>query len=717
MFLKRLEITGFKSFAQKTVFTFPDGIVGIVGPNGSGKSNVIDAIRWLLGEREAKNLRGGKIEDLIFSGTASKARMSYAQVSMVFDNTDGQIPLDYKEIVVSRSVARSGTSQYYINDSEVRLKDIVDFFSKIKLGTKGLSVIGQGAGDIFVRASAQERMTMIQEILGLREYEIKKHQAQRKLSHTVDNLEKIQAMMQEVSPRLRMLKKQTSRWEQRLDVQKEYETLFRDTYVYILRKLLNQEEESMRPLQDIEKTIHTLSQEYAEAKKKLEALEEQHVTSDEMEDIQKQKHSYNAQLQEIQREIYKIEARRDIQEEKKKDTSIRVSSDVITRIREILKKILASTSLDEVFSYTKDIQRSVEAISPQEEVKKENSKEEEQLYQEYKAKQKEIESKLEEYGKREQEISSSLQSFQGRFKEVYDVLETIRQKRDTMLSQRETLHIDAERIRFKKEEIERQIREYGEQSDLLYTYVNDTAYVSSISSHDAYEKAQRTLSKLRGELASIGDIDEAVVQEAQEVEAHYDHLLHEYEDLSKALEDIRTLITELEEKITHEFYEAFKKVNEAFHTFFVQMFGGGSARMKVIQKSTGEDQEGESDTDLYGVDITLTIPRKKIQSLDVLSGGEKSLVSLAALFALISVSPPPFLVLDEVDSALDEKNSRRFSHMIKTFSQNTQFIVVTHNRVTMEVANALYGVTMDDGGISKILSLKLTDDAVEELNT
>ncbi len=716
MFLKRLEITGFKSFAQKTVFTFPDGIVGIVGPNGSGKSNVIDAVRWLLGEREAKNLRGGKIEDLIFSGTATKARMSYAQVSMVFDNTDGQIPLEYKEVVVSRSVSRSGTSQYYINDSEVRLKDIVDFFSKIKLGTKGLSVIGQGAGDIFVRASAQERMTMIQEILGLREYEIKKHQAQRKLSHTVDNLEKIQAMMQEVSPRLRMLKKQTSRWEQRLDVQKEYETLSHDAYTYILRDLLKQEEESTRPLESVEKTITALSEEYAEAKKKLEALEEQHVTNDEMEAITKRKQVCTQQLQEIQREIYKIEARRDIQEEKEKDTSVRVSSESITWIRETLKKILSSTSLEEAFSYVKEIQNTVETISPHKQVEKDTSQEEEKLYQEYKKKQKEIESELETHEKREHEISQSLQSFQGRFKEVYDILETIRQKRDRALSQRETLHINAERVRFKKEEIERQIREYGEDLNAIYAYVKNDAHISSITSRDEYEKAQRTLSKLRGELASIGDIDEAVVQEAQEVEAHYNHLLHEYEDLSKALEDIRTLITELEEKITNEFYEAFKKVNEAFHTFFVQMFGGGSARMKVVEKSRGEDQEGESDAELYGIDISLTIPRKKIQSLDVLSGGEKSLVSLAALFALISVSPPPFLVLDEVDSALDEKNSRRFSNMIKSFSQNTQFIVVTHNRVTMEVANALYGVTMDDGGMSKVLSLKLTDDAVEELN-
>src|SRR3989344_8939921 len=161
MFLKRLEINGFKSFANKTVFELPAGIVGVVGPNGSGKSNVIDAIRWLLGEREAKNLRGSKIEDLIFAGTAKKQKMSMAQVSLVFDNSDGKMPVDYKEVVVSRSINRNGISQYFINNSEVRLKDIIDFFSKIKLGTRGLTIIGQGSGDIFVRATPVERMMMV----------------------------------------------------------------------------------------------------------------------------------------------------------------------------------------------------------------------------------------------------------------------------------------------------------------------------------------------------------------------------------------------------------------------------------------------------------------------------------------------------------------------------------------------------------------------------
>ncbi len=211
MFLKSLELNGFKSFASKAVLEFPRGITAIVGPNGSGKSNIIDAIRWLLGEREAKNLRGDKIENLIFAGTSKKSRASMAQVSLNFDNTRNYAEQTrngaediFGEISVVRRVARDGASQYFLNKSEVRLKDIIDFFAKARLGTKGLAIINQGSSDLFVRVSPEERRAMIEEVLGLREFQIKKSEAERKLNNTNINLEKVKAIVEEVLPRLRM---------------------------------------------------------------------------------------------------------------------------------------------------------------------------------------------------------------------------------------------------------------------------------------------------------------------------------------------------------------------------------------------------------------------------------------------------------------------------------------------------------------------------------
>src|SRR3989338_8188802 len=211
MYLKRLEIVGFKSFAQKTALDFPGGIAAIVGPNGTGKSNVIDAVRWILGEREAKNLRGGKAEDLIFSGTPKRPRMGMAQATITFDNTSGFFPVDFNEVTIQRRIERDGNSRYFLNKAEVRLKDIIDFFAKVRLGTRGLSIINQGSSDLFVRVTPQERRVMIEEILGLRQYQLKKHEAERKLKNTGINLEKVKAMIDEIAPHLRFLKRQTAR--------------------------------------------------------------------------------------------------------------------------------------------------------------------------------------------------------------------------------------------------------------------------------------------------------------------------------------------------------------------------------------------------------------------------------------------------------------------------------------------------------------------------
>src|SRR3989338_8611765 len=213
MFLKSLELNGFKSFAKKTVLEFPKGITAIVGPNGSGKSNVIDGIRWLLGERDAKNLRGSKIENLIFAGSPQKPRMGLASISLFFDNQSGFFDKDFSEISITRRVSRDGNSQYFLNKSECRLKDIIDFFAKARLGTKGLTIINQGSSDLFVRVTPEERRLMVEEVLGLREFQLKKSEAKRKLENTNINLEKIKAVIEEVVPRLRMLRRQTAKWE------------------------------------------------------------------------------------------------------------------------------------------------------------------------------------------------------------------------------------------------------------------------------------------------------------------------------------------------------------------------------------------------------------------------------------------------------------------------------------------------------------------------
>jgi chromosome segregation protein len=724
MFLKRLEINGFKSFAQKTVFEFPTGIVAIVGPNGSGKSNIIDAIRWLLGERETKNLRGDRIEDLIFAGTPKKQKMSMAQVSLVFDNSSGKLPVDFKEVVVSRKISRNGNSQYFINDTEVRLKDIIDFFAKIRLGSKGLTIIGQGSNDLFVRALPADRIMMVQEILGLREFQLKKSEAQRKLKNTKINLEKVEAMIQEVAPRLRMLKRQTVKWEKRFEIEQELKDLENNFYAFKIKVLYDLKKKISQPLPEIEAKLKEAVKKSSEIEKQLEELEERSLPSGKTESLQKEKRDLFIKKSALEKDVYKIEAQFEQLEKsiKIQSGSFDEVSHTLKEVQEHLNQLLSISSADEIKEKIKNILTKIQkSLNPQ---KSQTPSEHKELF----AKKGEIEQLLsgiekdiEKIESVERDISKNIEEFNKNFKETFTALEQFRVLIKNLEDQKNKGLFDKERIDYKVEELQNYIRSFGG----IFKQYEEVAQNPSFDKHfseDQLADLEKKIFRLRAELASIGEIDETLVKEAKEVETHHAFLVKESGDLNKASEDLAVLISELSQRITKDFQFMFKKVNEAFNNFFRVMFGGGSAKMKIIKKEpiVQMSQEGvenievppesdDSDETLAGLDLEVSIPQKKITSLEMLSGGEKSLVSLAALFALISVSPPPFLVLDEADAALDEKNSKRFADLVKNFSDETQFIMVTHNRVSMEVAQVLYGVTMDESGGSKILSLKLEE--------
>ena len=225
-------------------------------------------------------------------------------------------------------------------------------------------------------------------------------------------------------------------------------------------------------------------------------------------------------------------------------------------------------------------------------------------------------------------------------------------------------------------------------------------------------------SKNKVRLEEIGGIDQTVLKEFEDARARSEFLERELADLAGAERDMRSLIAELEERIKRDFSEGFKNIRESFHHYFGIIFGGGRGDIEIVtipQSGSGMDGDDDEDADgneaETGVDITVDLPRKRIKGLAMLSGGERALVSIALLFAITAVNPPPFLVLDETDAALDEANSRKYAEILKELSQKTQLILITHNRETMKQAAVLYGVTMGEDGISKILSLKLEEAA------
>jgi chromosome segregation ATPase len=710
--LKRLELNGFKSFANKTILEFPAGITAIVGPNGSGKSNVIDAIRWLLGERDAKNLRGGKGEDLIFAGTPKRPRVGLAQASLHFDNRSKFFPVDFTEVTVMREISRDGESEYFLNKSEVRLKDIVDFFAAGRLGSRGITVVTQGNSDMVLRASPVERREMIEEVLGLKEYQLKKNEAERRLKNSQINLDKVKALMEEIAPHLRSLKRQTSRWDKR----DEFEGELRD----LENKFFGTQFKALEhDLQKVEADLRGHEAKRTELEKRKNAAEER------VKQVEANEPKEREELKILKASIKEIEEKRNVlqRELTKLETEITIaartaapaagaSSDRLLKIVHSAKAMLeAALQSGELEDAVKSVLKEIDAVlksaetSRKESISPEVKREFEKVGRELR----DLENRILELRDRERSLEKNQEAFYTVFKEVLAEVQASRNAVDEWSRAEQGKTLEHERLLMRKQELEHRIHEVGRRPE-------EFKAVSHEALHDAQE-AERRMFRLRGELAAMGDVDEAVINEAKTTEERYQFLERESQDLVKAEADLKQLIKELNDKIRSQFTEALVKINEEFQKFFELMFGGGTAKLKLIKKEprakkSEEDEEEvsaepeEEENQEEGIDVQVSLPRKRLGSLDALSGGERSLVGIATVFALISVSPPPFLVLDEIDAPLDERNARRFAEMLKEFSKETQFIIVTHNRATMEAADVLYGVTLGEDGTSKVLSLK-----------
>lgn len=727
-FLKRLELNGFKSFAGKTVLDFPPGITAVVGPNGSGKSNVVDAIRWLLGEREAKNLRGAKVEDLIFAGTSKRPRVGRAQASLHFENSNKFFPVDFEEVSILRQVSRDGASQYFLNKSEILLRDLIDFFARARLGSRGLIVVTQGNSDIFIQTDPQGRREMIEEILGLREYQIKKADALRRLKNSRINLDKVRALTEEILPHLRSLKRQTARWEKRGALEDElraFENIFFgsqfldiDKNLAELEKKISVAEDKLRKFED-ERAVAEARQAEVEAS--------QPEARKDLQKIKEQTQGLLEKRSELQKELGRIEAQIEISAKNDEAVpgkfSLSKALDLVNRIKNKLSFVLGKGTDDLVLG-VKNVIAEIDGFLAEGGAKKDAffgaglKQQFDKVNQDLKS----LEEEMLSLKNRERELDKTQQEFYAAFKSAVGVVETAKKNIENwQFSNKENLFAK-ERLNLRREELSRQIAQTGRMPREFENWKEKGGGAVDLG------ETERRIFKLRGDLASIGEIDEALMKEAAETETRYEFLKKESSDLESAIADLKKLIADLREKLKTEFDSALLKINDEFGKFFNLMFDGGHARLKVLKREIPiaktveneavEDEDvsdrdkaaeepEEEGSDEGGLEIELKLPRKKINSLEMLSGGERSLVGVAALFALISVSPPPFLVLDEIDAALDERNARRFAEMLKDFSKKTQFVVVTHNRATMEAADVLYGVTLSDDGTSKILSLKL----------
>ncbi len=739
MRLKNLQINGFKSFAQKTNLEFESPIVSIVGPNGSGKSNVVEAIRFVLGEQSMKSMRGKGGSDLVFKGSKNLPKGSRASVTIYFNNKDHvfkltneggeNINLNFETISIGREVFPDGLNKYILNGTEVRLKDIHNLLASVNIGSSGHHIISQGEADRILNASSKDRKEMVEDALGLKIYQYKIKESVRKLERTTLNMKEVTMLRRENAPHLNFLNKQVEKFEKTKELQAELGNLYRE---YLKRESIYLEKEEANLSSEKSK----LETELHNIRSKISATETTTNTSSnkKLEELKVVEHEINSIRNlkgEMDRKLGRIEGMIELEERHREE-----KAEIMEISQEEMKSIVSeiNLSIDEAVSKENinDIKPILDRIKnilkkfsgenterSKENLEIENLKKTElEIKEEMKNIEKKEEEKISEAQKLRQELNKEMEELRDLEREKF----SFKVRQQELMSALDLVSIKEVNLKIRHDAFLNEIKEGTAlvgQDILSYKHFNITDE-GTVTSEEQKKKIERI--KIKLEDSGLGNGAELMKEYAQ-VSERDQFLAKELLDLEKSIDSLEKLITELKEKIDIEFKEGVKKINVEFQEFFSLMFGGGHGSLSIVVENKKKKNlnpegyeevggEGEAEEEIsfeQGIEINVSLPHKKVKELHAFSGGERSLTSIALLFAMSQVNPPPFLVLDETDAALDEANSRKYGDMLEKLSHHSQLIVVTHNRETMSRAGVLYGVTIGGDGASKLLSIKFEE--------
>jgi len=728
MYLKSIELSGFKSFGKKTELVFGSSIAGVVGPNGSGKSNVAEAFRFVLGEQSMKSMRSKKGEDLIWGGSPALARMNRAGVKVVFDNSTRLLDIDFKEVVIERVVFRDGQNEYLMNGTQVRLKDVIRLLAGANIGGSGYQIISQGEADRILNASPRERREMVEDALGLKLYQHKKAESERKLDETATNIEKTRSLRRELAPHINFLRGQVEKIEKAREMKDELAAQLNE---YLAREHAWITQEDARLVSEVhaeESELKKLGAQVSEAKGK-----RSHGAESVINELRARISEREGKLSEARRESERLarelgraegaaEANTVTTEQLVAIPHVRtfareLGEEISNAEREgdlgVLKQKLAHIR-QKLASFVEGLSGSAPETS-----------------EEAKQRVRAIAASLDRVQKEEASLAEELETLRKKITETReagfaaerDLLEleaSVREAQGKLGGVQSARANVAEARRRFEEEVREGIALVGEA---VHGWERSEIPQGALSEdRSAQEKRRRSIERLKIKIeeSGIGNGD-AVVREFNQTKERDEFLNKELADLEASSAKLKDIIAELEKTIDTRFKEGLKEINEALGAFFNKLFGGGHAKLAIeeprrAKRDFAEDGDEEDEDvipeeeELYaGLSIDVSLPRKKIRGLEVLSGGERALTSIALIFSMSQVNPPPFLILDETDAALDEANSRRYADMIRELGKKSQLIVITHNRATMAAAGELYGVTMGQDGVSKLLSVKLEE--------
>ena len=790
MEFKKIQLNGFKSFADKTDFLIEGGLTGIVGPNGCGKSNIVESLRWVMGETSAKSMRGSGMEDVIFSGTSNKASKNIAEVSVTVMNDNNEGPIQFREldeVNVKRKIEKDKGSKFYINNKEVRAKDAQMFFADLSTGAHSPSMISQGRIGALVTAKPSDRRTILEEAAGISGLHVRRHEAELRLSAAENNLKRADELRRQQEKQLANLQKQAEEATKYKNISDEIKKIEAGLYylklleidkeinieneinteaevevdgfnkkISELENLIKSETDKVNPLR--EKNIENLSK-IQRLNLELQSLDIENTRiQDEIEDIKRSlqtleddinrekgiiidANSNEKRLKEEKSELIEIDSKY-YETEKKSNEDLNGAKSKLDSEIKLIKELLSSQknsqAMDLIEKFKKTIEEYAISFSKNENIKKESIKRSERIniidneieswknllsnsekmVTELTERKNKLNLRLEKLdnqpkfqAEKKGQISEGLRISEKEKAENESIINVTDEKIETLRSQLNEIQEQSIQIRERKASSGATVEGLKKRKNDLVDRINSELNLTDeniLENSNLFGKEELPdavnqedlLDKKKQERERLGSVNLKADEETNKYEIEIKKMEQDRTDLVNAITKLKESINELNQKGRERLTEAFDKVNRKFNEVYTQLFNGGSAKLELV----------DSDDPLEaGLEMLVSPPGKRLQSITLLSGGEQALTALSLVFAVFLTNPSPICVLDEVDAPLDDANVTRFCNLLEELIKitNTKFIIVTHHALTMSKMNRLYGVTMPEKGISQLVAVDL----------
>ncbi len=827
MYLKQLDILGFKSFADKTRLTFEPGLIAIVGPNGCGKSNVSDSIRWVLGEQKPTALRCSKLADVVFNGTDTRKPLGMAEVSITFADCEKELGTDYHEVTITRRVYRDGSGEYFINKQAARLKDVQHLFMGTGIGTSSYSVMAQGQIDAILSSKPEDRRAVFEEAAGITKFKADRREALRKIEQTEQNLLREADVLREMKRQIGSLQRQVGKAQKYKELRDE----LRGLDIYVSRQKIhsydqeleqnarnrNEVNQAVAEAQEVvtaaEQTAQELHQQVHELEDRLQTLASQQAAADSayrraqevigvnaqrveeyksfaardrieiegarraLEDVRMQAESleqktqlltdslgaakeslaadeaeFNALQESIDLKRVEVAQKRnevkdttltgtlveDARVERSgavetwkagttvttmmsRETLLAAVTAIEDELREMeMQHIPVSQKLTERRIAVSQMEQELSFVGQQSETAKNRREELERAVAGREEGIRSYEDSIAKLTEESGDLFAQLDELKGRASGFVDLINAERGKRAEMLEritaadqEVATRRASLDQARDFKGKLEVQAAEAQMRRQNVYEHLQDEygLFADAVMREPDPEwkkgvippmdELEGTVGRLQAEIAALGPVNMVAIDECRELEERYAKEKAQEEDLLAAKTQLLELIGNLNDTSGNMFRATFEQANKNFQTMFTRLFGGGEAKLVLL--------ENEEDPLECGIDIIARPPGKRPQSVTLLSGGERTMTAVALLFSIFMIKPAPFCMLDELDAALDDANIGRFVEQLKEFLAQSQFLIITHNQHTIAGSDLVYGVSQQEKGVSRVISMKLSD--------